>query len=326
MTTELLMDKILSKQKLFRKLDPKSIESKSIEKWLELELTYTSNALEGNTLTRQETKTIITDGISIGGKNISEIYEAQNHAKALVYIQNLAKTIKPSQITENIILQIYSIILSNIDNENASRYRNVRVRIAGSSTILPNFLKVPELMIDFVKLINKTEINIKDLLSLAIISHYQLVTIHPFVDGNGRTARLLFNLILLINQFPITYISKEDRSKYLTYLENAQNGGSYREYEHLMLLAIDRSLDLYIGKDQMETKTTLLISELAKITNENISTIRYWTKEGLLSVFMVKPNGYAMYSFDSIDQIKTIRNLKSKNRLTISEIKELLNK
>ena len=174
-------------------LDPNLLLN--LGEWLRTELTYTSNALEGNTLTRQETKLVVEEGLSVGGKTVREILEIKNHAEALNLVQEMTKNKKTKELTEHDLLAIHSIILKGIDDFEAGKYRNVRVRISGSMTIPPNHLKVSTLMTEMFDQIQS--FNDNEALDLAIESHYKLVTIHPFMGGNGRTARLLLNLILL---------------------------------------------------------------------------------------------------------------------------------
>lgn len=310
-------------------LDPNLLFN--LGEWLRMELTYTSNAIEGNTLTRQETKLVVEEGLSIGGKTVREILEIKNHAQALNLVQKMAKDKKTSNLTEQDLLEIHTIILKGIDDFEAGKYRNVPVRITGSTTIPPNHLKVSELMEKLFIQIQNFAGDENEALDLAIEAHYQLVTIHPFVDGNGRTARLLLNLILLQNNYPLTFIQKEERKRYLTALEKAQTGGTKDDYLELMYLAVERSLDLYLQEESQEKETTVNIAktykigELARITKQEIATIRYWTQLGLLQIFNKTKGGYALYSSDSIAKIKQIRHLQEEKRLSLEEIKELLN-
>lgn len=329
MKTNDLKLKIIEKHKLLQgmTIDPNVIQN--LGDWLRMELTYTSNAIEGNTLTRQEAKIVSEEGISVGGKSINEILEIKNHTKALLYIQEIAKTKKTNQLTELDLLEIHRIILSSIDDINAGKYRNVPVRIAGSTTIVPNYMKISLLMDKLFNTIKNFQFSTAEALELAIHAHYELVTIHPFVVGNGRTARLLFNLILLQNQFPLSFIKKEERKTYLSSLEKAQTGGSKDDYITLMYKAVERSIDLYLNaqlNNKQEESHSLVykIGELAKLSNEDVATIRYWTKQGLLNIFNVTKSGYSMYSVDSLSRIKQIRYLQTEKRLTLSEIKKLL--
>jgi len=297
---------------------------KNLEDWFRVELTYTSNAIEGNTLTRRETALVVEKGLTVGGKTLVEHLEAANHAHALDWVRQQASR-SAMQLTEKDVLSIHEIILKGIDSANAGFYRSVPVRISGSTVVLPNPRKVPDLMEAFVTWLQQGP----DLhpVELAAEAHYRLVTIHPFADGNGRTARLLMNLILLMTGYPTAIIRKLDREAYLTALEKAQLGGSQDDYLQLIYKAVNRSLDIYLraarGEDaEGEVDDTLLkIGELAKRTGENNSTIRYWTKEGLLEVAEVTESGYQLYSPEMIKRVEQIYFLK-KERLTLQEIKE----
>lgn len=302
--------------------------TQNMEDWFKVELTYTSNALEGNTLTRQETAVVIEKGLTVGGKSLKEHLEATNHAQALDYVMALSHK-KPQDITQQVILDIHSLILTGIDTENAGHYRHVPVRISGSTVILPNPHKVPDLMMNFEEwLTNSTHLHP---IEIAIEAHYKLVTIHPFVDGNGRTARLLMNLILIMSGFPPAIIRPQDRLAYLNALETAQLGGSKTLYSDLMIQSIDRSLDLYLSAlgsntedEQEQTPTSLLrIGALAKSANETVATIRYWTTEGLITYVTTTKSGYQLYDPSMTERCKRIQTLK-RERFTLKEIKQIL--
>jgi len=301
---------------------------RNLHEWFRVELTYTSNALEGNTLTRRETAMVVEKGITVGGKSLVEHLEATNHAQAFDWIaEKSSKSLK--LFTENDLLYLHKIILTGIDNQNAGFYRNVPVRLSGSRTVLPNPRKVPDLMSDFYQwLQSKQSIHPVD---LAAEAHYRLVTIHPFIDGNGRTARLLMNLILMCLGYPPAIIRKSERGKYLDALEKAQTGGAIDEYLQLIYRAVDRSLNIYVeatsgeGDFVAEPDDSLLrIGQLAKQTDVNVSTIRFWLTSGLLEVSETTPSGYQLFSTSMLSQIEEIKSLKEK-RFTIQEIKSKLN-
>lgn len=299
----------------------------NLREWFKIELTFTSNAIEGNTLSRAETALVIEKGLTVDGKTLQEHLEAVNHAQAFEWIMQQIDT-KKQDITESVILTLHQLILQKIDDTNAGRYRTVPVRIAGSTVIMPNAMKVPELMREFVSWLHNSDTNP---LALAIDAHLKLVSIHPFVDGNGRTARLLMNLLLIQAGYPPAIIRKEDRKQYIATIEKAQLGGSLADYYALMYEAIDRSLDIYLNaledKQQtqvLEKKPLLKIGELAKLTNETVPTIRHWTKEGLLNVVEYTPGGYQLYSQDAVTITRKIRKLQDTKRLTLAEIKKEL--
>jgi Fic family protein len=322
-THKLLRDKI---EKLKSKaIDPSTI--KSYEQWLGMELTYTSNALEGNTLTRRETKLVVEDNISVGGKSVFEILEAKNHDTALTFVRELAKQKTINQITAHDILQIHAHILQGIKDEDAGKYRNEPVRITGSLVILPNYVKVDSMMDELIQSLHGFEGDVLDALNLAMEVHYQLVSIHPFADGNGRVGRLLFNLILLQQGLPLVFIGTEERNEYLSALEKAQLGGNMDNYYTLMYRASERSLDIYLeGETNPEDTALYKIGEIAKLTGEDVSTIRYWTKLGLIDQFSRTKSGYSLYQKVVVDTIHRIRRLQSEQRLSLEEIKELLSR
>lgn len=309
----------------FRPLPPSL--TKNLDDWFTVELTYTSNAIEGNTLTRRETAVVIEKGLTVGGKSLKEHLEATNHAHALNFVRSLIKK-KPSQLAAKDILTMHAIILKGIDDENSGHYRSVPVRISGSTVVMPNPRKVPDLMDDFHMWLTSEH----DLhpIALAGEAHYRLVSIHPFVDGNGRTARLLMNLLLLMLGYPPAIILKRDRLAYISALEKAQLGGSKSDYEKIIVKAVDRSLDIYLqaakgesAKVDLDTDKLLKIGELAKAAGETIATIRYWTKQGLLEVAEITDSGYQMYALDMVTRCAQIKKLKHK-RLTLEEIKDKL--
>jgi Fic family protein len=308
----------------YRPLPPELVQN--LEQWFLIELTYTSNAIEGNTLTRKETAVVVEKGLTVSGKSLVEHLEATNHAEALRKVRQLAES-KTSELGENDILNIHNTILKSIDDDNAGHYRSIPVRLSGSQVVLPNYRKVPDLMtalVEFLRLEKGAHP-----VELAAEAHYRLVTIHPFVDGNGRTARLLMNLILMQNGYPPALIRTRDRLKYIKSLEQAQLGGSKTDYYKIISDAVNRSLDIYLNavtgnehplQEQAEEPSLLRIGVLAKHTGETNPTIRYWTKEGLLEVADTTASGYHLYSRSMIDRIHLIRELQSQ-RLTIKEIK-----
>ena len=315
----------LAELKAARPLPPDAVAS--LEAWFRVELTYSSNAIEGNTLSRAETAVVLEKGITVAGKPLKDHLEATNHASAYDWVKTLVKK-KPHQIDEATVLGIHRLVLKSIDDQNAGTYRRVPVRIAGSPVIMPNPAKVPTLMDDFFAwLASKPDLPPAQ---LAAEAHYRLVTIHPFCDGNGRTARLLMNLILMQSGYPPAMIRPKDRLSYIRALEQAQLGGLIDDFESVIAKAIERSLDIYLKaikqKDiPVSTKPKrgklLKIGELAKRTGETVPTVRYWLKEGLLSSAQRTPSGYQLFDVDMIERIKQIHALQDR-RMTVAEIRE----
>jgi Fic family protein len=322
-----ISDLTLKKQLLDRFRPLNAALAANLDDWFRVELTYTSNALEGNTLTRLETAIVLEKGLTVGGKTLREHLEATNHANALDVVRRLASGNIRDLNTRNI-LTIHEIVLRSIDEEGAGHFRSVPVRISGSRVILPNPMKVPALMDDFEAWL-QSDHGLHPV-ELAMEAHYRLVTIHPFVDGNGRTARLLMNLILLMGGYPPAIIRKQQRLAYLSSLEKAQLGGSKADFEAMIMRAVNRSLDLYLravedgaGTQDKRTGQLLKIGQLAKAAGQTVPTIRFWTKEGLLSVAEVTESGYQLYDGSMVGRCAEIEKLKQR-RLTLAEIRHML--
>jgi len=219
--------------KLKEKLDSKrpipKETLKSLRESVNLEWTYNSNGIEGNTLTLRETQ-VVLEGITVGGKSIKEHLEVINHEKAILYLEDLAKDNIP--ISEWNIKNIHLLILKDIDNENAGRYRNENVIIKGATHIPPDYLKIPEQMEKLI--LNYNTWNKYHPIVQASLLHGELVKIHPFVDGNGRTSRLLMNLVLMNKGYNPVIIKKVDRLKYYEALDKAHVTGNYTDFIKLV--------------------------------------------------------------------------------------------
>lgn len=299
----------------------------NLHDWFKVELTYTSNAIEGNTLSRIQTALVVEKGLTVEGKTLEEHLEAVNHAQAFEWIASLVHRSR-TELTQHHLLELHRLILQKIDGANAGRYRTVSVRIAGSRAIMPNPAKVPQLMDEFISWLWKARGNE---LVIAADAHFRLVSIHPFVDGNGRVARLLMNLLLMQAGYPPAVIRKEERRRYITSIEAGQLGKSLDDYYKLIFESIDQSLDIYLDAVEQKKETTkitgkllLKIGELAKLVDETVPTIRHWTKEGLLSVAERSPGRYQLYAQNQVGVAKKIKKLQEK-RLTLAEIKMSLN-
>ena len=292
-----ILDEIkTNRQKLITLLENPN-NKKEMYKWLKTELAYTSNAIEGNTLTRKETELVIDDGITSTSKPIQHYIEAVNHAKAFEKIITFLDENK--NINENFMLNIHKIILTGLDDDNAGFYRNCRVRISGSTVIMPNPIKVPDLMTDFYNWLSD---NMDNEPLTAILAHLKFVSIHPFVDGNGRCARLLMNTILLKFGFTPIIIRPADRKKYLSVVENSQLKGDDKLYLIFMLNLLNRSLKFLITMldtdIDIEPNELLTISKYAKLKNVPVSTIRYWVKVGKIKPASYTDSGYMLFKKD----------------------------
>lgn len=216
----------------------------NLKKYFDVELTYNSNAIEGNTLTITETKVILEDGLTIGkGKSLREHLEVINHKEAIDYVEDISN--KNMDISERVIKDLHHIILNSIDIKNTGEYRKSNVLIIGSKHIPVEHYLVNEKMVELVNWYNSNK-DLKHPIELAVEFHFRYVYIHPFIDGNGRTARLLMNLILIRNGYPISVIRNEDRDEYMKALELASVDGNLDDFIKVVAKAVDRSLDTYL--------------------------------------------------------------------------------
>lgn len=220
---------------------PSSIVSK-LHELLAVEWTYNSNAIEGNTLTLRETQYILETGLTVGGKSLREHLEVVNHNVAIEYVETLVQGEVP--ITPFHVRQIHALVLNGIEEEAAGRYREVQVYISGSTHRPPEAWEVPQQMDDWGKWLNGESATLHPI-AQAALAHHQLAAIHPFIDGNGRTARLVMNLILMRHGYPPTVIQQVNRQQYYKVLADADRGRP-KALVNFVGRATERSLTLYL--------------------------------------------------------------------------------
>ncbi|MBK5262841.1 MAG: Fic family protein [Peptostreptococcaceae bacterium] len=208
----------IDRQRPFLKRLANSLHEKLIVEW-----TYNSNAIEGNTLTLSETK-VVLEGITIGGKSLVEHLETINHREAILFVEELVSNEEP--LSEWNIKSIHSLVLREIDNQNAGKYRMENVVISGAKHIPPKHYEINHLM---QKLISEYNNDWKDYHPVirATLLHGEFVKIHPFIDGNGRTSRLLLNLELMKNGYMPIVIKNENRAKYYEVIDLAHTTMNY---------------------------------------------------------------------------------------------------
>lgn len=202
---------------------------KSLKESINLEWTYNSNGIEGNTLTLRETQAVL-EGIIVGGKSLKEHLEVINHEQAILFLDDLIKEKEP--ITEWNIKNIHGLVLKEIDDDNAGKYRNENVKIKGATHVPPDYLIVPELMENLV--LNYENWDKYHPIIKAALLHGELVKIHPFVDGNGRTSRLVMNLSLMNSGYLPVIIKKDKRLDYYNALDKAHTTGDYTDFVKLV--------------------------------------------------------------------------------------------
>lgn len=222
----------------------KPLESSQLQKlqsYFNLAYTYESNRIEGNTLSLQETNLVVNEGITIGGKTLQEHLEAINHQDAIHFIEQLVVNLQT--FNKSVLLQLHQLILMGIDTKNAGVFRTVEVRISGSKHLPPSPLLLNDLMDGYFEFYELNKRTMHPVL-LAAEMHERLVTIHPFIDGNGRTARLVMNLILLQNGYTLVNIkgNLKNRLKYYQALEQVQLNHEHTEFYKLILSSAEKSL------------------------------------------------------------------------------------
>lgn len=214
-----------------------------LKEYLDVEWTYHSNAIEGNTLSRRETQLIIQNGLTVGGKSLREHLEAINHKHAIDFVEALAAEREP--ITEHNIRQIHALVLRTIDDDSAGRYRQTQFYITGTNYVPPAPAFIPALMSQLVEWLASPQAAGLHPVERAALAHFRLVHIHPFVDGNGRTARLLMNLLLMRDGYPPAVIRRQQRPSYYAALDKA-HAGNTRPFITLIARVAERSLDLWL--------------------------------------------------------------------------------
>lgn len=215
----------------------------NIREELLLQWTYNSNAIEGNTLTLRETKVVLEDGITIGGKTLREHFEVVNHKEAIFYIEDIVNEKEP--LSERQIKNIHYLILKGIDDEKAGVYRNRKVIITGATHSPPPPHQIKSQMEGLIEWYRNEEQKLHTVERAAKL-HTDFVTIHPFIDGNGRTARLLLNFELMKDGYPPAIIRADDRRDYYDALDKAATTGDYDDFTLMVRDALEKSLDLYL--------------------------------------------------------------------------------
>lgn len=267
----------------YRPLPPVTVSR--LREQLIIEWTYHSNAIEGNTLTLKETRMILEDGITIGKKSFKEHLEAINHREAIIFVEELAS--RKGKVTERNVKEIHSLILKGIDSDYAGRYRDIQVRITGSSHTPPGPLLLPQLMERFTKerLLKAKGHPIEQ----AALAHFDLASIHPFVDGNGRTARLLMNLILLKHGYFPAVILRNDRKRYYDALEKGRKGKK-DDFVFLVGRALERTTYLYFEIIPKIKTHFLTLADAAKISPYSQDYLNILARRGSIPAFKLKRN------------------------------------
>ncbi|MBU1019290.1 MAG: Fic family protein [Patescibacteria group bacterium] len=246
-----LQDKLKQLSSL-RPLPPSAV--KKLREKFEVEMTYNSNAIEGNSLTERETFLVLNEGITIKNKPLKDHLEATNHKEALEYLYDLVGHDKQNTVSEHLIKNLHQIITKETEKDWAGRYRNAKVIIGGARHQPPDAMQIPNLMNELITWISTNQQNLHPV-ELAAILHHKFTHIHPFFDGNGRTGRLLMNIIIMQAGYPLTIILKNDRKKYYQVLTAADEGDCQPLIEFITK-NVERSLAIYLDTLTPSSKKT----------------------------------------------------------------------
>lgn len=264
------IDEKLERLNSFRPLPVSAVEK--LKEQFEIEMTYNSNGIEGNSLTLKETYLVINEGITIKGKPLKDHIEAKSHKEALDYLYSLVENGKNNTLSENFIRSLNQIVMQDIDREWAGKYRNSAVIIGGADHRPPEAFEIPKLMQNLVSWVgdNKKMHPVE----LAGILHHKLVFIHPFFDGNGRTSRLAMNIILMQAGFPLVIVMKNDRKRYYQSLSLADKG-DYVSFVNFIARAVERTLDIYLKILMPSKKGDEKFVPLADLAKDSKFTEKY---------------------------------------------------
>lgn len=239
-----LLTAIAAKRKRLDELRPLSGKALAeLDRYYDIELTYTSNAIEGNTLSPVETTLVIEKGITVGGKPLKDHLEALDHYDAIRFVRELAK--QHARITESDIRNLHRLVVQRSAPEIAGCYADLPryVRTEAGRHSFPSPVEIPALMGDLAAWLGAAG----NTPEAAFSAHRRLVDIHPFNDGNGRTARLLMNLILIRGGYPPVTVRPEDRLEYIRALQNSQAGEGDAEFLGLLYRRLDAILTEYLN-------------------------------------------------------------------------------
>lgn len=252
---------------------------KKLKEQLCINYTYNSNAIEGNTLTLNETRLVIQEGITIGGKSVTEILEAKNHPEAIDFIEGLVES--KGEINEDVVLNLHKLIMSNIVGD-AGCYRTTGVIITGAVFRPPPSSEVRPRMNELLDWLRRNPDEYSPI-ELAAVFHHRFVQIHPFIEGNGRTARLLMNAILMKKGYPfISIVSKQDRPKYIRSLVEADLRND-PPFVNFIARCVERSLDMYL--DTLEEPQIFTLAEASKITPYSQEYLSLLARKGALGAY-----------------------------------------
>lgn len=256
-----------------------------LQKQFEIEMTYNSNAIEGNRLTLKETLLVLNEGITVKNRSLKEHLEAKDHYEALEFLSDLVAHHRRHTVSEHLVRTLHALVVKDTFRQEAGKYRLGEVRISGSTHRPPSAQDVPHEMKEMIRAFS---ISSKDHpVARAARLHHRFVHIHPFTDGNGRTGRLLMNVLLMQEGYPLAVILKNDRKRYYDALSKADHG-DMGPITRLVAQSVERSLDLYLratapdGAGVRRGDRYQPLSELAKHTRFSAKYLNLLARQGKL--------------------------------------------
>lgn len=252
-----------------------------IREQFQIEMTYNSNAIEGNSLTLKETFWVIQEGLTIKEKPLKDHLEAKNHKEALEFLYELTDSKKQNTVSEHLIKELHHLVVQDSQRNIAGKYRNGNVYISGADHRPPSHIELPIKMNELITWLNanKTKYHI---IELAALLHHKIVNIHPFWDGNGRVSRLVMNILILNAGYPLTVILKNDRKRYYRVLSLADKG-QYKPICEFVAQAAIRSLNIYLRvlkPTKSKNKQLISLKELSKNSNYSATYLRKLATQG----------------------------------------------
>ena len=264
---------------------PSSIVKK-IKEQFEIEMTYNSNAIEGNSLTLKETYLVISEGITIKGKPLKDHLEAKDHKEALDFLYELIDKDKKITVSEYLVRQLHQLVVSKSHSDIAGKYREGNVIITGSKHTPPEGFQIPHEMKELISWLNKDPKK-HHVIELAALLHHKLVYIHPFSDGNGRMARLVMNVLIMKAGYPLAIILRNDRKRYYRILSEADEG-RYEPLCEFIAQSVIRTLNIYLKvltPSKKKNEKYISLEELSKGSPYSATYLRKLATQGKLEAF-----------------------------------------
>ena len=236
-----VLERVIAKHRQLLSLPPLSVGSQqSLRNEFMVRYVYETTAIEGNSHTLEETRTIVQDRMTVGGKLLRERFEVVNIHHALIWLEDSIASGKP--IGEEVILELHAIVMDRIRGHDAGAYRRQPIRISGSPHIPPHWMTVPTAMRGLIERLDRGPEN-EDPITFAARAHIEFSRIHPFTGGNGRMARLLVNLVLMrFGYLPAMYRVSE-RNEYISALGRAYTDGDDTEFIAVTAKAVEVMID-----------------------------------------------------------------------------------